>query len=282
MRVGTKPVDGGHYIFDEAEKNEFLRSEPRAKSIMRPFIGGFELINGVRRWILNPLGCSPQELRSMPLVMDRISKVSNFRKNEGGNLSKELASKPTEFHVTVLPDRPFLALPEVSSELRDYIPIAYLDAPVIPSNQVLVAMDASYWLFGIITSSAHMSWVKYISGRLKSDYRYSPGLVYNPFPWPDLDDAKKEKLDKLGQAILDARLQHPQSTLADLYDPLTMPADLRKAHEANDKAVDQLYRKEAFASDRARVEFLLARYEQITAPALALAAQKPKKARKAK
>ena len=111
---------------------------------------------------------------------------------------------------------------------------------------------------------------------MKTDYRYSIGIVYNPFPWPDLDDAKKEKLNKLGQAILDARTMHPQSTLADLYNPLTMPPNLRKAHAANDKAVDQLYRKEAFASDRARVEFLLARYEQITAPALALAAQKPK------
>ena len=126
-----------------------------------------------------------------------------------------------------------------------------------------------------------MSWLRFIGGRLESRYRYSIGIVYNPFPWPDLDEARKEKLNKLGLAILDARSNHPKSTLADLYDPLAMPADLRKAHEANDKAVDQLYRKEAFASDRARVEFLLARYEQITAPALALAAQKPKRVKKA-
>ena len=150
----------------------------------------------------------------------------------------------------------------------------------MPSNLVRIIPDATIDLFSLLTSRMHMSWLRFIGGRLKSDYRYSIGLVYNPFPWPDLDAAKKEKLTKLGQTILDARELHPQSTLADLYDPLTMPANLRKAHDANDKTVDQLYRKETFKSDRERVEFLLARYEQITAPALALAAQKPKKGKK--
>ncbi len=157
------------------------------------------------------------------------------------------------------------------------MPIGYLAPPTIPSDLVFVIEKATPYLFGLITSRMHMSWLRSIGGRLESRYRYSIGIVYNPFPWPDADEAAKEKIGKLAEAVLAARLNHPTSTLADLYDPLTMPPDLRKAHTALDLAVDRLYRKEPFATDRARVEFLLARYEQITAPALALAAQKPKR-----
>jgi N-6 DNA Methylase len=293
MVIGSKPIDGGYLIVDEGEDIEFLMNEPEAAPFLRPYIGSVDFIQGGGRHILALQNAKPEQLRKLPLCLKRVEQVRNFRLGkiparlkqgqdikEPGISSSALAATPTAFHVTVIPLSSFLVVPEVSSENRNYVPIGYLQPPTIPSNLVRIIPNATTSHFSLITSRMHMSWLRFIGGRLKSDYRYSIGLVYNPFPWPELDEAKKAKLNKMGQAILDARLNHPQSTLADLYDPLTMPADLRKAHEANDKAVDQLYRKETFASDRARVEFLLARYEQITAPALALAAQKPKRAKK--
>jgi hypothetical protein len=213
----------------------------------------------------------------MPNVKERIRRVGEYRSASDRISTKRMAQTPTLVGVDERLNAEFLVVPNTSSESRDYIPIGWLRSDVVANQKLRILPNAEVWFFALLTSRAHMAWMRAITGRMKSDYMYSVGVVYNPFPWPDLDDAKKEKLGKLGQAILDARAKHPQSTLADLYDPLTMPADLRKAHEANDKAVDQLYRKEPFASDRERVEFLLARYEQITAPALALAAQKPKK-----
>ncbi len=278
--TGSQLIDDGNYIFSRAEKNNFIGEEPKSSSLFRPFVGGEEFINGGDRWLLLAQAASPSELRSLPKVCERIEAVKKFRLKSKRAGTIKLAATPTLFQINEIPKRNFLLIPEVSSETRDYVPIGYLKPPTVPSNLVRIIPDATIDFFSLLTSRMHMSWLRFIGGRLKSDYRYSIGLVYNPFPWPDLDPAKKEKLTKLGQAILDARELHPQSTLADLYDPLTMPANLRKAHEANDKAVDQLYRKVPFKSDRERVEFLLARYEQITAPALALAAQKPKRIKK--
>lgn len=181
--------------------------------------------------------------------------------------------------MTVLPDKPFLAIPEVSSERREYVPIGYLEPPIVPSNQILVVRDAELFMFGILTSRMHMAWLRDIGGRLKNDYRYSSGIVYNPFPWPQLDDAAKTKLEKLAKTVLDARAAHEGATLADLYDPDVMPEDLRRGHRALDEAVDRLYRKEPFASDRERVEHLFGLYERLTAPMFAAAA-KPKRGRK--
>jgi hypothetical protein len=189
---------------------------------------------------------------------------------------------PTKFHVTVIPDGPFLAIPEVSSERREYIPIGWLEPPVIPSNQILVIQNASHYLFAIVTSRMHMAWLGYIGGRLESRYRYSSGIVYNPFPWPELHDKKPhDRISALAVTVLQARAHHSGSTLADLYDPDTMPPDLRKAHRALDDAVDRLYRKEPFASDRERVEHLFMLYEKLTAPMLAAAAVPKKRARRA-
>jgi hypothetical protein len=277
--VGTKPVDGGHYIFNESDRARFLRRELSASRIMRPFVGGYEYINSVARWILVPQTISAQELRRMPHVAERISQVRWYREREGGRLAQSLASTPTAFHVTVLPDKPFLAIPEVSSERREYVPIGYLEPPIVPSNQILVVRDAESFMFGILTSRMHMAWLRNIGGRLKNDYRYSSGIVYNPFPWPQLDEAAKTKLEKLAKTVLDARAAHEGATLADLYDPDVMPEDLRKAHRALDEAVDRLYRKAPFASDRERVEHLFGLYEKLTAPMLAAAA-KPKRGRK--
>lgn len=271
--IGSKPIDGGHYIFERAEADAFLLDEPKAKPFMRPFVGAEEYINGGDRWILYLRDAAPEQIRGMPNVAARISAVRQKRLDSPSAGTRALADFPTRFHVTVVPDRPFLCIPKVSSERRSYVPIGWLHPPTIPSDLVFVLEDASLERFALLTSSMHMAWLRNIGGRLKSDYRYSVGLVYNPFPWPNLEGADRSRLDTLAQSVLDARTAHPGATLADLYDPDVMPADLRKAHRALDLAVDRLYRKEAFADDRERVEHLFRLYEQMTAGLLAAPAR---------
>lgn len=278
-RMGSKIVDGGNYIFDEASRAEFLAEEPEAERYLCPLMGSEEYINGGKRWILTLDGVSPAILRSMPRVMERIAAVKKFRLESKKPKTRELAQTPTRFEVMTIPTIDYLVIPEVSSERRDYVPIGWLKPPTIPSNLVHTVLDATLSDFALITSRMHMAWLRNIGGRLESRYRYSIGIVYNPFPWPRLDDAAKTKLESLANAVLDARAAHDGATLADLYDPDVMPEDLRKAHRALDEAVDRLYRKELFASDRERVEHLFGMYEKLTAPMLAAAA-KPKRGRK--
>jgi hypothetical protein len=286
--IGSKPIDGGYFIFTEDERTEFLAAEPGAKQFLHPYIGAEEFINGDVRYILALQKASPNILRNLPKVVERMNCVSRFRRGElpakkrvekdedakpksRGKGTVAMANTPTAFHVTVIPDTPFLAIPEVSSERREYVPIGWLEPPTIPSNLIRILLDADLWDFGLITSRMHMAWLRNIGGRLESRYRYSIGIVYNPFPWAEADEKSREKIRALAQTVLDARTNHPDSTLADLYDPDTMPPDLRKAHRALDEAVDRLYRKEPFLSDRERVEHLFALYEKLTAPVLAAA-----------
>ena len=280
ISVGTKPVDGGHYIFDREEKEEFLLIEPKASCMLRPFLGGYEYINGIERWLLHVDGVSPSTLRSLPSVMKRIRAVKEFRKNHAGKLGKSLANQPTKYHVTVVPNTYFLVIPEVSSKRREYMPIGYLKPPVIPSNQLLIIQDATLPLFALLTSTMHMAWMRYVGGRLKSDYRYSSGLVYNTFPPPSSfvsGKADLSKLELLAQTVLDARAAHADATLADLYDPDLMPSNLRNAHQTLDRAVDYLYNRSGFASERERVEHLLMLYEKMYAPLEATLKSKPKR-----
>ena len=285
IRVGSKPVDGGYYIFDNEGRAALLQQEPGATSLVRPYIGSEEHINGGERWLLTLHGQSPQHLRSMPEVMKLIEQVRLYRLGKippRNNPEKELkkpsamslslARTPTEFHVTVIPNEPFLAIPEVSSERRAYLPIAWLEPPVVPSNKLLVAINVHLHQFALITSRMHMAWTAFVGGRLESRYQYSPGINYNPFPWPELTDGAKARLDKLAQAVLDARSAYPTATLGDLYDANVMPTNLRRAHEAIDGAVDRLYRGAVFNSDRERVEHLFSLYEKRSSP-LALAAK---------
>lgn len=267
--IGSKPIDGGHYIFDADERAELIRREPRAERYLHPYVGAEEFLNGGERWILTLDGVPAGELRAMPAIMERIAAVRQFRLESRSEPTRELAETPTRFHVTVIPARPFLVVPEVSSERRDYVPIAWLSPPIVPSNLVRVILDGDLWLFGILTSRMHMAWLRHIGGRLKSDYRYSIGLVYNTFPMPTASEAQKARVRELAQAVLDARAAHPGNTLADLYDPDVMPRDLRRAHQALDGAVDRLYRAAAFPSDRDRVEHLFALYERLVAPLIA-------------
>lgn len=267
IRVGTKPVDGGHLIFDGAGRQKLLLEEPGAEALLRPFLGGQEFINAGQRWLLHAQGAPPAFLRSLPAVRRRIAAVRAYREG-GGPLAAQLAQDPTAYHVTLVPDAPFLVIPEVSSERRDYVPLGWVEPPVIPSNKLLVVEHATLWHFGVITSQMHFAWMRTIGGRLESRFQYSSGLVYNTFPWPVATPAQQKKIEALAQAVLDARAlpKNATSSLADLYDPDTMPAELRKAHRDLDLAVDKLYRARPFGSDRERVEHLFPLYEALVQP----------------
>jgi hypothetical protein len=294
IRVGSKPVDGGYFIMDGAERAAFVRSEPASAPLIRPYVGSNEHINGGDRWIVCLHGVAPNEVRAMPKVREVVENVRLYRlgrlpprRDPDGEdkktsaLSLQLAKTPTEYHVTVLPNRPFMVIPEVSSERRSYLPIAWLEPPTIPSNKLLVALDVELHHFALITSRMHMAWTAYVGGRLKSDYQYSPGINYNPFPWPVFDLRAKDHLTKLAQAVLDARVAYPGATLADLYDADMMPVNLRRAHEALDRAVDRLYRPAAFSGDRERVEHLFGLYEGKVAPLTALGSRRAPRRRRA-
>lgn len=181
----------------------------------------------------------------------------------------------------IVPDSEYLLIPKVSSENREYIPVGFCDPSIIVSGSAQFISTSEPWVFALVISIIHMAWMRTVGGRTKSDYQYTNRIVYNTFPWPELNDKAKAILTKTGQAILDARAEWPEATLADLYDPDTMPANLRKAHIANDKAVDKLYRKQPFESERERVEHLFMLYEQLQAPLVAASKPKPRK-RKAK
>jgi len=274
--IGSKPIDGGNYIFTDEEKDDFLRIEPGAEIYMHPYIGSVEFINGERRWILFLKDVPPDALRALSHVRERIAKVKAVRLKSTSPGTRALADCPTRFHVTVVPDTPFLVIPESSSERRDYVPIGWLNPPTIPSNLVRVLVHADLWHFGVLTSHMHMAWLRQIGGRLKSDYRYSVGLVYNAFPWPEASEQQKSRIRTLAQAVLSARLEHPNATLADLYDADIMPQKLRKAHRVLDEAVDRLYRPAAFPGDRDRAEHLFSLYERLVTPLIAV----PQKRRK--
>jgi hypothetical protein len=266
---GSQPIDDGNYIFDGAERAAFLAAEPAAEKFLRPYLGGQEFINGGDRWILALQDAAPQELRAMPHVAERMANVRRFRKMSQRKSTLAIADNPAKYNVEVVPDRPFLVVPKVSSERRDYVPIGYVEPPTLPSDLLFVLLDADLWHFGVLTSAMHMAWLRHIGGRLKSDYRYSIGLVYNTYPWPDATETQKERIRQLAQAVLDARAKFPGATLADLYDPDIMKPELRQAHRALDAAVDKLYRGAAFTGDRDRVEHLFGLYEKLSAPLVA-------------
>ena len=278
MRYGNKPTDDGNYILNDAEREQLITQEPNAKKFIRPYMGSEDFINSLSRWCLWLKDIQPSELRSMPQVMARVERVKAFRLASSAEPTRKSADSPTLFFYTSQPDTDYLIVPEVSSARRRYIPIGFMSKETICSNTNYLIPDASLFLFGVVQSEMHMAWMCTVGGRLKSDYRYSGSMVYNTYPWPDEPtDKQRATVEAAAQAVLDARAQFPQSSLADLYDPLTMPPALMKAHQKLDKAVDACYRKAAFASDAQRVEFLFERYQQLTS---LLPANKAVKARK--
>jgi restriction-modification enzyme MmeI-like protein len=269
MVYGSKPVDGGHLILSEEEKDQLIAECPEAATFIRRFLGSVEFINGLDRWCLWLADVPPAQWRHLTPIRDRVERVKEFRLASKKAKTVELASQPFVFGELRQPKSNYLAVPEVSSQSRRYIPIGYVHGDIIASNLLYTVPNASMYGFGFLTSQMHMAWVRYVCGRLKSDYRYSAGLVYNNFPWPQGETAAQRKaVAKAAQEVLDARANNVPATLADLYDPLSMPADLSKAHAALDREVDLCYRKEPFGSDRERVEYLFAQYEKITSPLL--------------
>ena len=279
MRCGNKPSDGGHLIVKNAkEKAELLMLEPRAAEFLRPYIGSEEFINGGDRWCLWLNEIDPGVLKNLPVIHARVSAVKAFREKSTAQPTRRAALFPSRFFFISQPAIPCLAIPEVSSENRPYIPIGFISPSVIASNKLYLIPTSSHLDFGVLSSAMHMAWIKTVSGRLESRFQYSGSMVYNTFPWPmGATDAQRAKVEECAREVLAAREQFPGSTLADLYDPVSMPPRLAKAHEALDRAVDRCYRKDPFATDRQRVEYLFALYEQLTAP---LAVEKKVKKRK--
>ena len=264
--IGSKPIDGGHYIFKPDERTVFLQEEPEAEPHLRPYVGSREFLQGGERWILCLVDVEPQVLRTLPRVRERIVAVRAYRLSSRSRPTQALAETPTLYHVNVVPTAPFLVIPKVSSERREYVPIGWLEPPVIPSDLVFIIENANKPLFAVLTSAMHMAWLRHIGGRLESRYRYSIGLVYNTFPMPPIPAERLERLEPYADVVLAARAAHPDATLADLYDPDLMPVDLRRAHRDLDRAVDKLYRRSGFSSDRERVEHLFGLYEKMMVP----------------
>ena len=278
--IGSKPIDGGHYIFKTEERAAFLQEEPDADPYLRPFVGSREFLQGGERWILCLADVEPQVLRTLPKVRERIAAVRAYRLSSRSRPTQVLAETPTLYHVNVIPDAPFLVIPKVSSERREYVPIGWLEPPVIPSDLVFIIENASKPLFALLTSAMHMAWLRDIGGRLESRYRYSIGLVYNTFPAPDVPAGRLQRLEPYTDGVLAARAAHPGATLADLYDPDLMPVNLRNAHRDLDRAVDRLYRRSPFPSDRERVEHLLGLYEKMMVPLAASTTQRRRRRRR--
>ena len=265
MIWGNKPVDGGHLIFTLEEKEEFIKKEPLSINYFKKFIGGQEFIQGKERWCLWLVDINPSELRNMKYVVERVALVKETRLKSTDIGARKLADRPSQFRDLFNPKN-FIAIPEVSTERRKYIPIGFLTDEAIASNKLQMIPDANLWHFGILTSNMHMTWMRNVCGRMKSDYSYSNSIVYNNFPWPENPTPKqKEAIEKAAQGVLDARLQFPNSSLADLYDPNTMPPALVKAHQVLDKAVDLCYRSQPFINEIKRIEFLFELYDRYTA-----------------
>ena len=280
VTYGSFALDDGNFTIDADEHAKLIEEDPRVESYLRPFIGGEELLHGTPRWCLWLQGANPSSLRAIPSILKKIEAVRVWRKASNRLTTNKLADTPTNFAEIRQPQSRYIAIPTVSSERRNFIPIALLKPEIVASNQLYVVANATLFHFGILTSTMHNAWIRTTCGRLKSDLRYSAAIVYNNFPWPDLPANSEQKtapapanqaqaaIEIAAQSVLDARAQFPGSSLADLYDPLTMPPALLKAHQKLDAAVDKAYQlcggKKSYASDAERVAFLFERYQQLT------------------
>ena len=263
MTTGNRPADGGHLIIEDEDYDDFISREPEAKKYIKRLIGSTEFINNKRRWCLWLVGVSPAELRKMPEVMKRVEACKKDRENAPDPGRQKLAARPTQFREINNPDS-FVVVPAVSSERRRYVPIGFLNGDTIATNLVITIPDASIYHFGVLTSNVHMAWMRAVCGRLKSDYRYSKDVVYNNFPWPEPTESQRAKIEQTAQAILNARALYPDCSLADLYDETTMPLELRKAHQANDRAVMQAYGFDVKTTTEAScVAELMKRYQEL-------------------
>ncbi|MDX1922011.1 MAG: DNA methyltransferase [Alphaproteobacteria bacterium] len=273
ISYGSFALDDGHFTLDQSEYDSIVKQYQSAKQFMPRFIGGKELLHNIHRYCLWLNEVSPEIIKSIPPFIEKIEQVRKWRKQSKRVTTAKLANTPSVFAEIRQPNTDYIAIPTLSSENRDYIPIDLLKQDVIASNQIYVIPHATNYHFGVLTSAMHMEWIRTVCGRLESRYRYSSSIVYNNFPWPDVNEKQRAEIEAKAQAVLDARKEFPQSSLADLYDPNTMPPVLRKAHDALDKAVDKAYRAAPFKNERERVEFLFNRYLELTEPLTAAHAQ---------
>ena len=263
MIVGSCPTDGGNLIIEAEEYEEFVMREPAAKKYLRPYIGSEEFINGKQRFCLWLKDCPPNELRKMPLVLKRVKAVKDFRLKSKKEQTRRRAETPTLFAEDRFVDAPAIFIPMLSSSNREYVPIGFISSGVIINIQASFIPNGDLYLFGILISKVLMAWLKTVAGRLKSDFRFSPSVVYNTFPFCEVTDKQKRAIETIAQKILDARAEYPDSTLADLYDELTMPKALRDAHKANDAAVMAAYGFRADLTETEIVTSLMNLYQKI-------------------
>ena len=259
IHMGSNPVDNGNYIFSDSEKDEFLKTEPNAEKWIIPYYSGADFLHNTSRHILALQTIKPHELKKLPQVMKRVKAVKKFRLENKSETTRRYAEKPTEFYQTHIPKKPFLAIPQVSSENRKYVPMAFMKLPTITSIQLYHIEDATIELFGLLESKMHMLWLSSFSGKLETRLRYSANRVYNTFPVPQ----DYTLLRPFAQKILDIREKNAESTLVDLYNSIRMPSDLLKAHQSLDKAVEKLYRTKQFKTDDERLDFLLEEYQKM-------------------
>lgn len=261
--IGNKPIDGGHYLFTQEERDDFVKKEPAAAPYFRRWYGADEFINNKVRYCLWLGECSPVELCRMPLCMERIERVRQLRLASPSAGTRKLAETPTRFHVENIPNSAYILIPLHSSENRDYVPIGFLAPSNLSSNAVEIVPNATLYHFGVLTSKLHMVWLSTVGGRLKSDYRYSKDVVYNNYPWPTPTEKQRAEVERCAQAVLDARKLYEGATLGEMYSKLYLFTELYQAHKALDRAVEQCYRLEPFTSDAEKLEFLFDLYQKL-------------------
>jgi hypothetical protein len=274
---GSMPNDGGNLLFTNEEKEEFLTAEPNAAKFIKPLLSAHEFINGEKRWCLWLKDASPAEMRRLPEIMKRVESVRIYRSESGRAATRKLADYPALFGEVRQPQSDYVAIPLHSSEHRKYVPMGFFTKDHILNNSCSAVPNASLYHFGVLTSDMHMTWMRQVCGRLKSDYRYSNNLVYNNFPWPEVPSPMQiERVNKAAQRVLDIRAEFADSTLADLYDPDAMPKQLLDSHRALDTAVDLCYRPVAFKTELERLKFLFDLYRKYTEPLIRAAARSTK------
>ena len=262
---GGKPTEGGYLILTEEDMIELLTVEPLAEQFIRPYMMGKDFINRKPRYCLWMVNANPATLKKCPHVLKRIQQVREYRLTSPKEATRRKAETPMLFDEVRECESDYVAIPKVSSENRRYIPMEYLSKEIIPGDKLFMMPSATLYSFGILTSNVHMAWMRMVCGRLKSDYSYSNTIVYNNFPWPTPTDAQKVKIEHTAQAILDARELYPNCSLADLYDEVTMPPELRKAHQQNDRAVMEAYGMSVKGTTEATcVAELMRRYRELT------------------
>lgn len=264
MGIGNQPIDNGQYLFTEEERNIFVKVEPQAEKLFKVWLGEDEFINSWRRYCLWLGDLAEEELELYPECKKRVELVRQYRAASNRTSTRRIAATPRRFCVENMPKPPYIAIPEVSSERRSYIPMGFIvNANTFCSNKLKLIPDVTLYHFGILTSSMHMAWMRAVSCRLKSDYSYSNNIVYNTFPWPEASEDQKQTISDLADGVLAARDEHPDMSLGQMYNPENMPEDLNLAHQRLDAAVDRLYSPRGFASDEERLKTLFQMYARL-------------------